>query len=383
MDSNSHSKTHIQSAPATLRVILASSQVGWGGGEVYLSTLGRELRKRGVDVSFVVRNGGALHRHVSEAGYPVQVLRGIGRNPIEVWRLRKWMQALGPAILHCNDSHALTSTGLACLGLTAIQVVAMRHTMFVMRSSLKYRRLSDRMICVSNAVADACRQQGISDDWLRVVHSGIDVPDVNESEVQQLRDEFLPSPQHKLIVAVGNLLACKGHQTLLNAAAELKRLGVQSKTVIAGEGRERARLESQIHALGLQDDVRLLGFRNDANCLLAAADVVAHPALEEGLCLTVAAAMMLGRPIVATAKGGLNDVLGIDSRMQAGGPYALTIEPGDHLQLANSLKSQLESPPLEQSLAAAREFAMNHFTTQHVVDGTIDVYQELQMSSVG
>ena len=364
-----------------LRVILASSQVGWGGGEVYLSTLARELRERDVDVTFIVRADSLLHQHVSDTDYPVKPLRGIGRNPLELWRLRKWLRTLGRVILHCNDSHSLTSTGIAAAGLESVDVVAMRHTMFKIRSVTKYRRLSDRIICVSNAVADECRKQGVPDRWLQVVHSGVDVPQVDPVEVQQLRESFLPTPRHQLIVAVGNLLACKGHTILVNAVAELKQQRLLTKTLIAGEGRERAALESRINELGLHDEIQLLGFRNDANTLLAAADVVAHPALEEGLCLTVAAAMMLERPIVATSSGGLADVLGIDPRMKADGPFASITPPDNHIQLAKCLREQLDSPPAPARLAAAREFALNHFTTQHVVDGTIAVYRDIQSTS--
>lgn len=361
----------------SLRVVLASTHIGWGGGEVYLTAMANEFVNRGIDVTFLSRAGTELHHHVRQAGYAVKTIRGYGRNPAEIWRLRRWLRSLGPTVLHCNDSHALTSAGLAALGLESVFVVAMRHTMFAIRSPAKYRRLSDRVICVSNAVADACREQGISDRWLRVVHAGIDLPQVDTEAVDKLRSELLPTAQHKLIVAVGNLLPCKGHQTLIQAAAHLKARGEKAITVIAGEGQERQALESQISSLSLQDHVKLLGFRNDANTVLAAADVVAHPAFEEGLCLTVAAAMMLDRPIVATATGGLSDVLGLDPRMEADGPFGIIVEPGDHKQLSEALLTQLTSPPASDVLKTARVFATRRFTTPSVVDGTVAVYQNM------
>ncbi|MGZ0171049.1 MAG: glycosyltransferase [Planctomycetales bacterium] len=360
-----------------LRVVLASTQVGWGGGEVYLTAIAEEFVNRGIDVTFLSRAGTELHRRVSDAGYAVKTIHGYGRNPFGIWRLRRWLRSLGPAILHCNDSHALSSAGLAALGLKSISVVAMRHTMFAIHSVAKYRRLSDRIICVSNAVADGCRKQGISDKWLRVVHSGIDEPNVAPVDVEKLRREFLPTDQHRLIVAVGNLLPGKGHQTLIQAAALLKAQGIRAITVIAGEGSQRAKLEAQIESLSLQDDVKLLGFRNDADTVLAAADVVTHPAFEEGLCLTVAAAMMLDRPIVASACGGLSDVLGLDPRMEADGPFGIIVEPGDHKRLSEALRTQLTSPPASDVLKTARVFATRRFTTPSVVDGTVAVYQNM------
>ena len=374
-DVQHHAPASDQPVDSSLRVILASTHAEWGGGEVYLTAIAKEFVNRGIDVTFLVGEGTVLHQHVSDAGYSVRTIRGRGRNPVELWRLRRWLSSTGPAVLHCNDSHALTSAGLAALGLKPISVVAMRHTMFAIRSVAKYRRLSDRIICVSNAVADGCREQGISDQWLRVVHSGIDVPEVDPSDVEKLRRELLPTDQHKLIVAVGNLLPVKGHQTLVQAAAHLKSSGVQAITVIAGEGPERPALEAQIESLDLRNEVRLLGFRTDANTLVAAADVVAHPAIEEGLCLTVAAAMMLERPVVASSAGGLSDVLGLDPRMEVDGPFALVVDPGDHQELATSLQTHLESPPDSESLCRARLFATDWFTTRRVVDSTVAVYR--------
>ncbi|MDA1165455.1 MAG: glycosyltransferase, partial [Planctomycetota bacterium] len=218
--------------------------------------------------------------------------------------------------------------------------------------------------------------QGISDQWLRVVHSGINVPLVDSVAVDKLRLELLPTDQHKLVVAVGNLLACKGHQTLIQAAAHLKSAGKMVITVIAGEGQERQSLEAQIASLSLHDEVKLLGFRSDANTILAAADVVVHPAFEEGLGLTVAAAMMLERPIVATATGGLTDVLGLDPRMEADGPFALIANMGDDKDLAEKICSHLDSPPDRVALSKARKFAMERFTTHQVVNRTLAVYQK-------
>ncbi len=379
MPENTTSSQLVCSSP---HIVLASTQQHWGGGEVYLLALGRELRRRGVQVEFVARRNGLLCEHVRDDGFSLETVQGKGRNPLEVWRLRRWLSRQRRTVLLCNDSRAVTTFGLAAFGLKAVRTVAMRHTMFPIRSVAKYQRLAERVICVSHAVADACRMRGLSAESLRVVHSGIEVPQVSPGEVELIRQQLLPTQRHKLIVAVGNLHACKGHTTLIEAALQLKAMGVEAYTVIAGEGSELDTLASQIKTLGLERDVQLLGFRNDANLLLAAADVVAHPALNEGLCLTVAASMMLARPIVATAAGGLSDVLGIDTRMHAGGPYAAIIEPGDATDLANKIRQQLADPPSDAALAEAREYALERFSTPHMVNETLAVYHELWAARV-
>ena len=193
------------------------------------------------------------------------------------------------------------------------------------------------------------------------------------------RQELLPDSDTSLIVAVGNLLPCKGHQTLIEAAAVLKSRGRRCKTIIVGEGEMRSALEAKISQLRVCDEVKLLGFRNDADDLLAAADVVAHPSHNEGLCLTVAAAMLHARPVAATAVGGLRDVLGIDGRMGASGPLASTFEPGRSDQLADVLQRLLNEPPSEFSLQRAKRFATKHFTQDRLAAAMLQFYDGMML----
>ncbi|MCM2372207.1 glycosyltransferase [Aporhodopirellula aestuarii] len=363
-------------------IVLGSTQSGWGGGEVYLMALAKGLRDRGADVHFVARSNGSLHDNAVDEGFPVRTLDWKGRNPFQLWGLRRWLCRESFSIVHCNDSHCLTGLGVAAKGIGGLSVIGIRHTMFPIRSVFKYSRVADRVICVSHAVADACRQRGVMADKLSVIHAAISRPNVSSDYVAGLRCELLPDASHKLIVAVGNLLECKGHEALIRSAHRLKQDGLKVRTVIAGEGDQREHLESLIRELGLNDDVRLLGFRNDAESLIAAADVVAHPSYNEGLCLTVAAAMMLRRPIVSTAVGGLRDVLGIDPRMQSDGPYACVFEAGDESSLSNALHNQLADPTNAESLDDACQFAINRFTTARMVDATIGLYSELRQPKV-
>jgi len=362
---------------APYRIVLASSQADWGGGETYLTDLAVELRSRGAAVEFLAREGSDLEKHVRDAGFSVKTFRGRGKNPLTIWKLRRWLRQAGQTVLHCNDSHALFCAGLAALGLKSVRVVAMKHTMFPIRSALKYQRLAQRVICVSHAITDLCRDRGLPAESLRTIHSAIKTPQVHPAEVARIRSQLLPADAHRLIVAIGNLVPCKGHFTLIEAAAHLKTMGIQAHTVIAGEGTERTLLEAKIKALNLSECVQLLGFRNDADTLTAAADVIAHPAHEEGLGLSMAAALMLERPIVSTAVGGLKDMLGIDPRMQAAGPFASIFDPGNAQQLAQKLAEQLANPPNRDSLLAARNYALDRFSLTHMANETQHVFNEL------
>ncbi|EMI55773.1 glycosyltransferase [Rhodopirellula sallentina] len=360
-----------------LRVLLGSTQAGWGGGEVYLRNLAKGLRDRGVEVFLAVRDASVLQEKMIAEGFTVRALSGKGRNPLQLWNLRAWLKRENISVVHCNDSHSLTGLGIAANAVRGLKVVGIRHTMFPIRSVLKYSRVADRVICVSHAVSDACVARGIPQEKLQVIHAAIEIPTVDAESRESLRKEFLPSSSHRLIVAVGNLLPCKGHETLVRAVATLKSEGNRVTAVIAGEGEHRPFLESLIRRLDVTDEVRLLGYRNDPDQLIAAADVVAHPSHSEGLCLTVAAAMILRRPVVSTNVGGLRDVLGCDPRMRSNGPFAKVFEVGNDAAMAFALRESFADSGNAELLDEASRYARNQFVTDRMVDATLNLYREL------
>lgn len=368
------------------RVILASTQPTWGGGEACLLALAEGLRARQFDVQIIARNGGVLAGRATSDGFVVHTIRGRGLRPKDLLKIHGLLDRNIRTVLHCNDTHAFRCVSLAASGRSNTRIVTMRHTMFPVRSPWRYRMLADRVICVSNPIADMCRAAGIPADMLNVVHAGIAPPVCDPADVAKLRRELLPDQNHQLIVAVGNLLACKGHATLVEATARLKQQGVLVRTVISGEGDQREPLEALIKKLDVESEVQLLGFRSDANDLIAAADVFANPSHEEGLCLVVATAMMLGRPIVTTAVGGLVDVLGIDGQNKTDRganssshrkPLATIAAPKDVQQWAKKLAHQLTQLPDEQQFEAARSHAIAKFTLDPMTDGTVAVYRQL------
>lgn len=102
------------------------------------------------------------------------------------------------------------------------------------------------------------------------------------------------------LIAVGRLSPEKNHLFLLEVACELKKQGTAFRLVIAGEGPSRNEIQSRIGALGLSEEVELLGNRRDVGLWLGAADVCLMPSVREGLGLALIEAQALGTPCVAS-----------------------------------------------------------------------------------
>ena len=129
----------------------------------------------------------------------------------------------------------------------------------------------------------------------------------------------------------GRLEEQKGHDLLFEALSTVLRQGLDFTLVVAGEGSRRSWLEQQALSLRLAPRVQFVGQVEDVGSLLAAADAVLLPSRWEGLPLVLLEAMARGRPIVASAVGGVPDVI-------QDGVNGTLVPPGDAAALAVALE---------------------------------------------
>jgi glycosyltransferase involved in cell wall biosynthesis len=152
----------------------------------------------------------------------------------------------------------------------------------------------------------------------------------------------LDAGERPLLLAVGRLAPQKDYPTLLDAAARWRQAHPQPLLVIAGEGPQRADLAARISAERLP--VRLLGHREDVADLLAAADLAVLSSRWEARALIAQEALRSGTPLVATAVGGVPDLVG---------EAALLVPPADPAALAGAVRTLLADPAARAALASA------------------------------
>ncbi len=168
------------------------------------------------------------------------------------------------------------------------------------------RRFS-RVLCVSAATRDLLERRGVPRERITVVRNAVG-SDAPVSRVD-LRREFDLPPGGKVLVAAGRLSPEKGHRDLLIAIALLREGGSPVSLVIFGAGREGPALERRIAEADLSGCVRMAGFRENIEGYLAGADLVVNPSHSEGLPNVVLESLALGKPVVATAVGGVGEVV--------------------------------------------------------------------------
>lgn len=172
-------------------------------------------------------------------------------------------------------------------------------------------RYTDVMILINHEDYNRVLKKFRAKKVVYVPGIGIDTEEFKKhrSNRQKMRESLGLSDKDFMLLSVGELSGRKNHEVIVKAVNELGRPDV--KYFIAGKGKgkdnEEEHLKKLIEKLGLEDRVSLLGFREDAPDLYAAADAVAFPSNREGLGLAGIEAMAAGLPILTSNINGIND----------------------------------------------------------------------------
>ena len=175
-----------------------------------------------------------------------------------------------------------------------------------------YRRLTQRVVAVSPAVADLLRAGGVPAHRIELICDAVEPESLRPTlKPGELRQAEGLEDGRVLLLTLASLDRRKGIDVLLDALARLReRHRVESPALwIAGSGPEEDALRTQIARLGLADDVRLLGRREDAPDLLNACDLFVLPSRREGMGVAALEAMAVGKPVLASRVGGLGQAV--------------------------------------------------------------------------
>lgn len=159
---------------------------------------------------------------------------------------------------------------------------------------------------------------------------------------------WLAMRDRPVIVSVGRLVRAKDFATLIRAFARLRH-GRPCRLIIAGEGRQRQRLEALARRLGVDGDLDLAGHRSNPFPLVAGADLFVVSSRFEGANNALMEAVALGTPCVATdCPSGPGDIL-------EGGRLGPLAPPGDARALAAAMARALDAQPDRDALRASAD----------------------------
>ena len=280
-----------------------------------------------------------------------------GRYPAAIPALRSEIRDSRPDLIHASEfipaGYAAVANRL-CGGRRARLVYTRHHSgglsgrqRFLDRLAMRW---SDRVVSVADHALEATAQEYPRHrEKLVRIYNGIDLrrgarPGGNEDEsaLERLRQ----GRDGATVLLLARLRPSKGHRVALEALKILLERGVHVRLVFAGDGSEKETLEQRIRAMGLSEQALMVGPIQDVQALLDLTDVLVIPSFEETFGLIAIEAMSSGVSVVASAVGGLREVL-------SDGETGLLFPPGDPGALADAVERCLQDPEKARARAEA------------------------------
>jgi len=232
-------------------------------------------------------------------------------------------------------------------------------------------RRADRVVAVSNSMKALLTQHGVAAHKIRVVHNAVDPNDtVPKTSGKEIRLRYDLTSDQKVIGVIDRLNPEKKQLIFLRALEKTARSFPGVKALIIGDGQDRALLEGFCREKALSDRVVFLGYQEKVADYYQVLDLLVLPSLSEGLPNTVLEAMSFGVPVLATAVGGVPEIIQNGNGMM--------VPPNDPGALAEKMMELLGDGVLRQAIGLKGKTSLYpHFTPEYRVRQIVNLYEEL------
>ncbi len=370
------------------RIVYIIDGLGMGGAERLMIPLLRNLDRNVFEPRVCVlqvRGGNPVAEDIRALGVavdllPVPYLRDLGAVP----RIMKYLKQTEADLAHLQLELADTLGSLASR-LCHLPSVSTLHTMPSQDMKLKswahqtmefwsLRLFCDRVISVSEEARQYhLKISGSPEKQNITIYNGIDLTRFAnlDGEREAFRRE-LGIPSHaEVLTTLAVLREPKGIQFMIRAMPDILAARPHAYYLIAGDGAYRQALEEEVDKAGVREHVIFAGMRSDVHRVLAASDVFVLPTLTEALPTVLAEAMACRLPIIASAVGGVPE-------MVTDGDNGLLLQPGDPRALADACIGLLSDPDRRMKLARRGEQVVHgKFNVEGQVENLKKLYMDL------
>jgi L-malate glycosyltransferase len=360
-----------------VKVVSFIHSLDLGGSETQCVEVAARMAESGYDVTLACLNAnGPLRERVKALGLPLAVFpvpRLLRPSALsQALRLVSFLRTNRVQVVHTNDLYSnLFAVPAAWLARVPVIISSQRdmshwswYTPFRRRLLREIQGRSNWLVANSHAIRDdLVLKDKFAPEKILVIHNGIDA----RRFTHQTGAEQQPLPSaiasgDRLIVMVANMhIRVKGHEDLIEAAQAVCQEHPEARFLLVGDGELRKEFERQARDLGLERSIFFLGHQTNVPRLLGQCEIGVLASRAEGLPNAVLEYMASGLATVATAVGGVPELI----RHETDG---LLVPAGDPDALARAILRLLEDEPLRKRMAvAARENVVDNFDFASVV----------------
>lgn len=362
------------------RLMLLTIGLGVGGTETHILELASRIDRRRYDVTVCcLKTAGCLADELRARGVRVVSLNGTGKlDALVLFRLWRLLRKEQPDVIQAFLFWANVAARLLGRIMKGLPVISSYHDEVV--SEGWFVRAVDRLtfgwshtiVCCSEAVRRSVSSQVCARPArYTIIPFGLDPQQFNASEAAS-RQELGLSEDLPVLGTVCRLVEPKkGLSVLLQALAEIRRRegAPLCQILIVGDGPARDMLQTMSERMGISPWVVLAGCRRDIPRVLPLLHGFVMPSLYEGFGIAILEAMASGKPVVATAVGGIPEFV-------KHGETGLLVEPGDPSALAEAMMRLLtERESALRMGSRGRDFVRAHFGIATVVRRHEQVYE--------
>jgi L-malate glycosyltransferase len=379
-------------ANTTLRVCHVIGADLWAGAETQVvSTMSYLVEQSGITLTAVLFNDGRLADELRRLGVGVVVLDETRTSTLGIFLgLVRVLRAHRFDLVHLHKykdgvlgSIAARMAGVPCIVRTMHGLAEPLHGWKQLKARvydtldrITLQCLADLVIAVSQRMTETLWESGYQPRMVTCIRNGLDLQHVTTTrQPQEVRRELGIEPRALLIGTVGRLSAIKGQVHLLRAAKRVIASQPWARLLFVGDGPLRNELLISAAELQLAASCIFPGARNDVYDVMSAMDIFALPSLNEGIPMSLLEAMALGRPVVASAVGGIPEV--IQDRVNG-----RLVPPGDEAALADACLELATDRELARTMGErARQTIEDSFSHERCGSALLNVYQSVASTS--
>ncbi|HET9417195.1 MAG TPA: glycosyltransferase family 4 protein [Candidatus Limnocylindria bacterium] len=346
-----HRRIHRSKGHPRPRVLQLLATGGNGGAQESYTGLLLRLDRSKYDVRALSLSAGSAVQRVRGLGVGVDVIDEADEE-LAVRELAAWLRREEIDLVHAHMYRAEVVGTRAAVAAGVPVIFATVHSSRVRSPEdvallAELTPMMDRLIVPSDAIAHKVRCEGREGARFAVIPNGVDLSRfATPAPSSTVRADFDIPADAPLVGVVARLEAEKGHRFLLDAWPSVLAGTPEARLLIVGEGSEADALRARAASLGIVDRVVFTGRREDISALTAELSLAVLPSLREAQGISILEAMARRVPVVASAVGGIPEVI-------TSGVDGLLVEPSDPEALAGAVSRLLGDASLRRRIGDA------------------------------